>query len=488
MLSVNFMTFQKILYLYVRCVNVKMKPSKMEFQIKQMNNQNKMKKRGRTMKKKLLCALLAGVMTLSLAACGNSSEETEKEKDSDGKKTITVMHGTPDASNPLNQYYEQTKERFEEANPDVKVEFEIYDNETYKKKLQIYGSTKTMPDVFFVWSNPSEFYPYVDAGLAAELDPAEFEDFGFVPGALEGATVDGKLLGIPQLIDYWYLYYNKALFEENGIKVPTTISELKEAIKAFNEIGIAPVSMNGKDLWNQSVMFNDILLRYTEGDPQPIWDATAQETTFAETKEFTEAADAYKELVDMGMFQSSWTSDDAPTAKNLFQQGKAAMYYTGTWENSLVTEESTPQDLKENLGIIPFPSKDGTDSSKSLMGREGITMMVAENSEHKEEATEFLKMFFDPEYYPKACIENGLGIPMQSFDQFVKETDPVLIQEVAASISGAEKVASHPFSFRLTAVFEQESKDLNMQFLLGQINAEELWKATDEAVAANQLK
>lgn len=438
-------------------------------------------------KKKLLCSLLVATMTISLAACGNT-EKKEEGKESNGKKVITVMHGTPDTSNPLNQYYEQTKERFEKANPDVEVEFEIYDNETYKKKLQIYGSTKTMPDVFFVWSNPSEFYPYVNAGLAAELDPADFADFGFSPGALEGATVDGKLLGIPQLIDYWYLYYNKAIFEDNNIKVPTTISELKEAITALNDLGIAPVSMNGKDLWNQSVMFNDILLRFTEGDPQPIWDATAQKTTFADTKEFTEAANTYKELVDMGMFQSSWISDDAPTAKNLFQQGKAAMYYTGTWENSLVTEESTPQELKDNLRIIPFPSKDGTDSSKSLMGREGITMMVAENSEYKEEAAEFVKTFFDPEYYPKACIENGLGIPMQSFENYVKDTDPVLIQEVAQSISGAEKVASHPFSFRLSAVFEQESKDLNMQFLLGQISTEELWKATDESVSQKQVE
>ena len=433
--------------------------------------------------KKTLSVLLAGSMIFSISALSAPAEVKADEE-----VTITVMHGTPDTTNPLNQYYEQTKERFEEANPGVKVEFEIYDNETYKKKLQIYGSTKTMPDVFFVWSNPSEFLPYVNAGVAAELDPAEFADFDFVPGALDGATVDGKLLGIPQLIDYWYLYYNEKLFTDNNIKVPETIEELKEAITKFNEIGIAPVSMNGKDLWNQSVMFNDILLRYTNGDPQPIWDATDMTSSFSDTPEFTEAANTYRELVDMGMFQSSWTSDDAATAKNLFQQGMAAMYYTGTSENSLVTEENTPEELKENLRIIPFPSVEGTDSSKCLMGREGITMMVAENSEHRKEATEFIKTFFDPEYYPKACIEEGLGIPMQNFEAYVKDTDPVLIKQVAESIATSTAYASHPFSFRLTAVFEQESKDLNMQFLLGQIDAEQLWKATDESVAVNQIE
>lgn len=434
------------------------------------------------MLKKAMSLFLTGTMVLAATAIPTAEVKADEEK------VITVMHHTPDTSNPLNQYYEETKERFEAANPGVKVEFEIYDADTYKKKLQIYGSTKTMPDVFFVWSNPSEFTPFITAGLAAELDPGDFENYDFVPGALDGATVDGKLIGLPLLIDYWYLYYNEKLFTDNDIKVPETIDELKDAITKFNEVGITPVSMNGKDLWNQSVMFNDILLRFTGGDAQPIWDATAMNTTFSETPEFTEAANAYKELVDMGMFQSSWTSDDAATAKNLFQQGKAAMYYTGTWENSLVTEESTPEELKENLRIIPFPSVEGKDSSTCLMGREGTTMMVAENSEYKEEATEFLKCFFDPEYYPKACIENGLGIPMQTFDKYLKDTDPVLIQQVAESISTSTAFASHPFSFRLSPVFERESMDLNMQFLLGQIDAEQLWQATDESVAMNQLQ
>lgn len=432
------------------------------------------------LKKMLSLFMVGGLMASSFAFPAQVKAEENI--------TLTVMHGRPDTSDPLNQYYEQTKERFEKENPGVKVEFEIYDNETYKKKLQIYGSTKTMPDVFFVWSNPSEFLPYVNAGLAAELDPAEFEDYDFVPGALDGATIDGKLYGIPQLIDYWYLYYNEKLFTDNNIKVPETIDELKDAITKFNEIGIAPIAMNGKDLWNQSVMFNDILLRFTGGDPQPIWDATDMKTTFSDTPEFVEAANTYKELVDMGMFQKSWTSDDAPTAKNLFQQGMAAMYYTGTWENSLVTEENTPEELKENLRIIPFPSVEGKDSSTCLNGREGVTMMVAENSEHKEAAKEFVKAFFDPEYYPKTCIEKGLGIPMQKFDNYIDENAPVLIQQVAESISNSTSYGSHQFSFRLSPVFEQESKDLNMQFLLGQIDAEQLWKATDESVAMNQLQ
>lgn len=476
-----------------------------------------MEKERLDMKKKLLSLFMAACMVLPLAACGGQKADETKGADTsaaqgettagetsgkteadskaasdasaDGKEiTLTVMHGRPDPTDTLHQYYLDVQKRYEEKYPNVKVEYEVYDNETYKKKLQIYGSTKSMPDVFFVWSNPSEFLPYVNAGLAAELNPGDFKDFNFTPGALEGATVDGKLLGLPELIDYWYLYVNKKIFEDNNIKIPTTMSELKTAVTELNKAGIAPISMNGKDLWNQSVMFNDILFRYTGGDPNPIWDAASQKTKFAETKEFTEAADMYKELVDMGLFQNSWTSDDEATSKNLFVQGKAAMWYTGTWNNAIATSEDTPQELRDNVAIIPFPSVDGKDTSDCLMGREGVSMMVAENSEYKPEAVNYLKEFFDPDFYPKACWENGIGIPMQKFDQFVKDTDADLLKEAAKSISGAKAVASHPYAFRLNAVFEQECKDLTMAFLLGQKTTDEFWKATDEAAAANQVK
>lgn len=463
------------------------------------------------MKRKLLSLVLAVSMVASLGACAkpqeskgteaagkagkaetagetDTAEETEANAGTGEEVVLTVMHGRPDPTDTLHQYYEDVKTRYEEKYPNVKIEYEVYDNETYKKKLQIYGSSKSLPDVFFVWSNPSEFLPYVNAGLAAELNPDDFKDFNFTAGALEGATVNGKLLGLPELIDYWYLYVNKKIFEDNKIKVPTTISELKTAVEALNKAGVAPISMNGKDLWNQSVMFNDILFRYTNGDPKPIWDAASQTSKFAETPEFTEAAKTYKELVDLGLFQSSWTSDDEATSKNLFVQGKAAMWYTGTWNNAIATSEDVPQEIRDNVAIIPFPSADGKDTSKNLMGREGVSMMVAENSEHKTESVNYLKEFFDPKFYPKACWEDGIGIPMQKFDQFVKDTDADLLKEAAASIGGAESVASHPYAFRLNAVFEQECKDLTMEYLMGKLSVEEFWKATDESAAANQVK
>lgn len=442
------------------------------------------------MKRKLLCAASALVVTAMLSACapGGATPSNQASSPSGETKVIKVMHNRPDPTDPLAVYYNDAKTRFEAANPGYKVEFEVYDNETYKKKLQIYGTSKTMPDVFFVWSNPSEFDPYVNAGLAADLNASAYASYDFLPGALNNATVNGKLVGLPMSIDYWYLYVNKKIFDDHKIKVPTTISELKTAINELKAAKIAPIAMNGKDLWNQSVLLDDFLFRYSGGDPAPRVSAIKQQTKFADNPVFTEAANSMKELVDLGMFQNSWQSDDDATAKNLFLQGKAAMRWTGTWENGMVSDKSASQSFKDNLTVIPFPTKDGTQTSTALEGREGTTMMVSANSPNKDAAEKFLQAFFDPKEYPKACIEKNITIPMQKFSQYVPADAPELIKTVAGSIAGATSVSSHMFTFALTPAFEQASKDLNMSFLTGQINAEQLWKQTDEAAAENQVK
>lgn len=437
------------------------------------------------MMKKLFLVMLCAMLTASLFAKGSSEENTSSKSD---EIEITVMHNRPDPTEAMHVYYEQVKERYEEKYPNVKVNFEIYDNETYKKKQQIYGSARNMPDVFFLWSNPSEFLPYVNADLVKELNPADYSDYEFLPNALEGSKVDGKLMGLPIGIDYWYLYVNKKIFEDNGIKIPTTMAEFETAIKELNSVGIAPVSINGKELWNQAVLFNDILLRYSDGMPKMIWDATSQITKFATTERFVEAANQYRHLVDIGMFQTSWTSDDEVTSKNLFVQGKAAMIYTGTWNNAVFTADTMPQEIRDNITIIPFPSANDYDSHRDLMGREGNTMVVSKSTDYPVEAENFLKEFFDPNYFPRISWEDGIGIPMQEFSKYVTEDSPELYKDVAASINSQNLVSSHPFAFRLTPMFEQDSKDAIMEFLLHQIDVNEFWNKIDASAAENQIK
>ena len=61
-------------------------------------------------------------------------------------------------------------------------------------------------------------------------------------------------------------YYNKALFEENNVKVPETYDELLSAAKTFNDAGIIPVSMDGSDKYPMAIFLSSIFQRYIGDD------------------------------------------------------------------------------------------------------------------------------------------------------------------------------------------------------------------------------
>ena len=68
------------------------------------------------------------------------------------------------------------------------------------------------------------------ADLTALLDGVK-DDFN--PAVLAPKTYDGKIWGIPQVIDTQFLYYRKSLLAAAGVQPPATLDELVDAAKAL---------------------------------------------------------------------------------------------------------------------------------------------------------------------------------------------------------------------------------------------------------------
>ena len=56
---------------------------------------------------------------------------------------------------------------------------------------------------------------FYSTGVLAELDEADYSDYGFISGSLEGFKKDGKLYGLPRNTDVAAFYYNEKIFKEN---------------------------------------------------------------------------------------------------------------------------------------------------------------------------------------------------------------------------------------------------------------------------------
>ena len=124
------------------------------------------------------------------------------------------------------------------AHPKVKIEIQAESDQGVKDKLRVLAASKTLPDIYFSWAGDFT-KKFVRGDLAKDLTgdvTGEWKD-SFTPAALDAYTYDGKLYGVPITLDAKYMVYNKKLFADNGVTVPTTLEELLAACDTFKSEG-----------------------------------------------------------------------------------------------------------------------------------------------------------------------------------------------------------------------------------------------------------
>lgn len=131
-------------------------------------------------------------------------------------------------------------------NPNITIEVEALDEEAYKTKFKAYSMSE-LPDVVSIWGQPAFLDEVLEAGVLAELNEADYADYGFVEGSLEGFKKDGKLYGLPRNTDVAVFYNNQKIFDDNGWSVPETYDDLLALAGEMNAKGIIPCAMDGGD-------------------------------------------------------------------------------------------------------------------------------------------------------------------------------------------------------------------------------------------------
>ncbi|MEW2124050.1 ABC transporter substrate-binding protein [Streptomyces sp. NPDC058369] len=184
----------------------------------------------------VLCALaLAGTLT----ACGGSDDSAsgpDKLSASDVQAalekggTVTVWAWEPTLK--------QVAADFQKEHPKVKVKLVNAGtgNDQYKALQNAIAAKKGVPDVAQV-----EYYAMGQYALTKEL--TDLKKFGadklaeqYSPGPWNGIKAGGDgLYGLPMDSGPMALFYNKKVFDQHGIKVPTTWDEYVSAARALHK-------------------------------------------------------------------------------------------------------------------------------------------------------------------------------------------------------------------------------------------------------------
>jgi raffinose/stachyose/melibiose transport system substrate-binding protein len=152
------------------------------------------------------------------------------------------------------------------------------------------------------------------------------------------------------------IWYNKKIFADNNITVPTTWDGLVAAAAKLDSAGVQPFSADGKDGWPVTRLIGNYLFR--ELGPNAMKDIADGKTKLTDA-DYVKAATAIAGLGSKGYFGSSVGSIDYDTAVNSFVTGKSAMFYMGTWILSTFNDSTKTTIGADNIGFMPFPTVSG---------------------------------------------------------------------------------------------------------------------------------
>lgn len=447
------------------------------------------------MKRKTFSAsMLLLALTLVLAACGSGSKSNtdvtnstasgdEGSKASSGEKvTIKMMHLWPDGSNSAqNKLVKQIIGEYEQANPNVKIDTEVLENEQYKNKIKVLSASNSLPDVGFTWA-AGFLEPYVKGNMFAPLDDLLQGDLKdkFVSGTTEAYAVDGKTYALPVELNIVPVYYNKEIFAKYNLKTPQTYDEFKNIIKTLNDNKVTPIALGSKDAWTGSFWYMYLADRIGGPDVQ---DQAVASNTFSDPS-LIQAAKEAQDLVKSNAFVKGFNGLSNDEAKSEFMNEKAAMYAMGSWEvPNYTTNPDIPQEFKDKIGFFKFPAYDGGKGNiNDWVGGVGVGLFVSENSKVKEDAKKFVS-FFVKRWGELSVTDAGI-IPGTKVDTSSVKL-PQMFIDVLNELNNANKVILY-LDVQMKPVASEEHHNLIQALLGNAVTPEEFAKKQEDVLKAGK--
>jgi len=334
------------------------------------------------MKKKSLAFLLITVLIMSmfLAACGTSENTDDAgggEGAGDKQKTISVW-----AMGEEGKKLSELSAKFEEENPNIKVNVQAIPWDTAHDKLLTAVASGKGPDVLQLGST---WVPeFADAGALLDLTPhlekyPEFAPENYFEGARQSMKFEDQLIGVPWYVETRVLYYRTDLLEEVGYsEAPKTWDELKDAAQKLAARGEGQFGLD-IDMNDQITPF---IFAWQNGFDADIEDPRLN----LDSPEFTEAIEYYTSFFKEG-YSSTAKGMDIVQA---FKDGVKPMFISGPWMINIVKDQAPDLDGKWSVAVLP-----AKETNTSAIG--GANFSVFHTSKNVDEALKYISYVTDVE-------------------------------------------------------------------------------------------
>ena|SRR5215472_5713452 len=277
------------------------------------------------MKAHRLGAVMASVLLLSgLTACGTGTSGSSSSN-------LQIWEGYTGAESTA---FKHLLSVWNKAHPNETVSYLFVNNDNSLPKLLTAVKGGSQPDIAYVYGswapNVAQIPQVVNLTKVVQGPGVNWSDFW--TGERDVATVNGKVIGIPALVDNLAVVYNKTLFAQAGLQAPaanwTWSQFMSDAQKLTNpakkQFGTAYVTPGTEDtVWHWEAL---------------LWEAGGQILNAANTKAAFDSPaglESLNALRTMAVVNKSMYLDPTDSEyANLFNSGKIGMLVTGPWDLS----------------------------------------------------------------------------------------------------------------------------------------------------------
>lgn len=415
--------------------------------------------------KKVFLLVLPVLITFSLSAAG---QKQGTDTGTAGKVTLTLYGNAENVAKP---YIQRIISLYEEKTGN-KIDVQGMDMVNFETIALTKFTTGDIPDLFMHFGNSMllnyncerNFYDFSNAPWVADA----------VDTVLPQAKVNGKVYGIP----FWEAsvsgaFYNKKIFAQLGINIPSTQAEFEATCDRILAAGIQPIYMAAGDAWPILYQFAcDPIFDSPQGEVL-LQRLNNNEIKYADIPQIRVMLEWYKKAAEKGWLGKTYMTDTWDYSNRALGSGEAAMMFVwDTWFDTDYDNDSY-QYKKNDFGLMPVFM--GTSDQGTFEGANVCLTMVNKNSPRVKTALEFIEFMAVPANY-NAAFRNISSNPV-----FKRQNTVVLSPQYSEAEDLVNRVGHASVAQPKIIGFSQvEGAKAIQELMLGNITIDQCIKLLDD--------
>ncbi len=365
-------------------------------------------------------------------------------------------------------------ERFNESHDGVNIVFEDVLTGTFtenNQKVRIALENEAGPAVLGGVDVGANLQALVSTGQVKDLTEY-YRASGLIeripPNLLSQVTVEGRIYAIPQNIESVGIFYNKDVFAELELEVPSTWDEYIAVLEAVKDAGYFGYTMGLAGGWPSALMAS--MFMYSSAGSEYI-DVLSGLQPWHECENCLDGMKAFFDMVANGYANPEPLGIDYDQSLDLFYQGITVMVLNGPW--FIDAMRSAEPDFE--IGFFYLPAVNPDTDIKTLGGIGG-SLIVAEYAD-VDAAFKILDWLTSEEIAVEALREVSV---LPAFSIEVPEDIPALSYQIASeTAANVEKIGFWPVTYLPPKVFG-DMNQIVQGMIGGMLTPEELLSEMQE--------